>query len=236
MDESEEQPKNHQKAWIKNALSVLVFLLIFGSHLLPQMARMLAPLIGQNLAQQLANLLNGGLPVIIVGLIVLSIAWSIIGWLGRTVGSINASSEQNSPSSTYTSATYTSAPASSGSAWQASQFDDDGDYQSTADYSADYSERREAMGHYDQTIDLDRSPLPIARSESAQREPAWLADMADTGTEPGYRPPSLPPAQPPYKTPGFDPIIDGKVLIYGAVIGGVMLTIFIGALVVFGAP
>ncbi len=92
-----DEEEQEQRGGLANALGLIIFLLAIGSQFLQPVLAWLGQFIGMGAANRIGGTLPSLLPIIIVGLVLLSIVWSVGSAVARGIGGMRRNSELESP-------------------------------------------------------------------------------------------------------------------------------------------
>ncbi len=218
--------EQERQGGLANALGLIIFLLAIGSQFLQPLLAWLGQFIGAGAANRIGSALPSLLPIIIVGLVLLSIVWSVGAAVARGIGSLQRSSEPDSPTASLPKTTpYTTAsgPKSDepmpipgqGKASVPPMYTTPHSHEQS--YAPDmediFPHSKPSEGLPPSSRHLPRAPLPGKLEASAPSR------MIKNGK---------------ITTPSFEPIIDSTVLTYGILASFIVLALLGGLVVLIG--
>ena len=229
--EYKDEEEQERQGGLANSLGLSIFLLAIGSQFLQPMLAWLGQFIGTGAANRIGSTLPSLLPIIIVGLVLLSIVWSVGAAVARGIGGMQRGSEPDSPMAslpkTMSNATSTSVPYGMPKSDAPMPFPGQGKasvppmattpHPSESSYAPDmedifpHSTPREGLPP--SSKHLPRAPLPGKLEASAPSR------MLKNGK---------------IITPSFEPIIDSTVLTYGILASFIVLALLGGLVVLIG--
>lgn len=167
---------------LSNWIGIIVFLLVIGSQFVQPLLHILSQVLGHAAAAQIGISLSSLLPMLIVGLVILSIVVSVLSGLVRALRRLGESSDS---------------PTGGGLAGMSSL---------------------EMPAWTEQPVRMPSAPAqktpPPGYSPSASYQPPALPRGINISTRSLTSQPA--PARP-YQKPDFDPLVSGKVILFGIV-------------------
>jgi hypothetical protein len=213
--------RNKKKSNGGNWIGILIFLLVVGSQFLPQVLNNLSNVLGPATAQQLSAMLPSLVPIIILGLIILSIVVPLISAVGRGLGRLS----ENGSDTSYTATTMTSSTTYAASSSQGSGLPN------LPSSPFGPPNLPTSQGPFPRGVHLGQSRWDSA-SGSYSQLPRGINMEIPRGID--MERVSARATRQQYSTPGFEPIIDGKVLGYGIVAAVVIVGVLVLGAVLFG--
>jgi hypothetical protein len=211
MSNTPSDQRNNRKKSGGNWIGIIIFLIIFGSQFIPQILNSVQQVIGQGTAQQLAGSISSLAPILITGAIVLLALWSVVSGITRGMGSLNTPSRM--PTSTGGNSAYIDASNIDTTTLPLSPFP-----QSKVPTSWNTSSPFPPGVHLGDT-NLDRAltySSQIPRGVNMEIPRSVNMEQISRSATPSR-----------YHTPGFEPLVNGAVLMYGILVvllvgGGLM--------------
>ncbi|NJL05969.1 MAG: hypothetical protein HC911_13895 [Chloroflexaceae bacterium] len=230
--EYKDEEEQERQGGLANSLGLIIFLLAIGSQFLQPVLAWLGQFIGAGAANRIGSTLPSLLPIIIVGLVLLSIVWSVGSAVARGIGGLQRGSEPNSPMTSLPQTTPYSTPSTS------------------VPYSMPKSDAPMPFpGQGKASVPpMYTTPHPNEQSYAPDMEDLFPHSKRSEGLPPSYN--HLPRAPLPGKleasapsrmlkngtitTPSFEPIIDSTVLTYGILASFIGLALLGGLVVLIG--
>lgn len=238
MSQVSETEQEEKKGCGSNLLGLLIFFLIAGSQFVQPALNMLSHVLGQQTSQQLGSSLSSVLPIIIIGLVVLSVIVPILSGVIRVIGRLTQGNDTPAPHP------YGRRPSSATSLPAPSRLPASRTGQGGSSFPATSAR----SSPYGAPFPLAPTPGSTPSSQATQSSSSPITSTWGTYTSTMYTGKRETVSRPigsgdldleqmrtrmgipqMYQTPGFEPLVDGKVLTFGLL--GAMV---IGGSLVFG--
>lgn len=225
-----DEDEQERRGGLANSLGLIIFLLAIGSQFLQPVLSWLGQFIGAGAANRIGITVPSLLPIIIVGLVLLSIVWSVGSAVARGIGGMRRDSELESPTASLpqtkpyntTSTTSTSVPYSMPKAADAPMpFPGQGKASVPPMYTSPEPNKQLSTLNTAEPFPLTKRSESLPQSYNQLPRPPLPGKLEASA-------PSRMLKNGQITTPSFEPIIDSTVLTYGILASFIVLALLGG--------